>query len=91
MTRALFVVLAIAALGGSAWVLSLPSKAECRASGRTVDPTERHCESADGWVQLEEHAAFHGSQIALGVAVLLAGGWVVRRVVRSRLSPREGT
>ena len=80
MTRVLVVVLGIAAIVGSAWILAQPSQAECVASGRVVDPTERHCESAEGYVQLQEHAAFHGSQIALGVAVLLAGGWVVRRV-----------
>ena len=89
--RALAVLLAIATIAGSAWILAQPSRAECVASGRTVDPTERHCESADGYVQLQEHAAFHGSQIALGVALLLAGGWVVRRVMRTRPFTREGT
>ena len=90
MIRALLVLLAIAAMVGSAWIVAQPSKAECVASGRIVDPTERHCESLDGYVQLQEHAAFHGIQIALGVVLLLAGGWGVRRV-RQRMAWREGT
>ncbi|MGQ0641514.1 MAG: hypothetical protein ACT4P6_12240 [Gemmatimonadaceae bacterium] len=84
LTRFLVALLSVAAIVALVWILSLPNKAECVASGRTVDPTERHCDSADGYQQLEEHAFFHATPVALGVAVLLAGGFAVRRVVRRR-------
>jgi hypothetical protein len=76
--------LIVAAIVASGWILSLPTKAECAASGRTVDPTERHCVSSSGYEQLEEHAAFHATQVALGVVVVLAGAYVVRRYLRRR-------
>ena len=84
MMRSVVVVLCIALIGSVAWILSLPNKAECVASGRTVDPTERHCQDAGGYQQLEEHAAFHGAEVAVGVAVLLAGGYGVWRLSRRR-------
>ena len=66
-----------------------PTMESCRASGRVVDPTERHCVAADGYVQLREHVLFHTTQVVtlLGIAVALgsAGYWVVRR--RSRPAP----
>ena len=78
--------LAVAAVVGFGWVFSLPSKAECVASGRVVDPTERHCESPVGYVQLEEHALFHSREVVLGTAILaaLGCGFVVYRRRRSR-------
>ena len=84
--RWLAVVLAIAAIVGFGWVFSLPSKAECIASGRVVDPTERHCESADGYVQLQEHALFHSRDVVLGTGILVALGYgiVVLRRRRAR-------
>lgn len=72
--------LALAALAGLWWVLSLPSKAECLASGRVVDPTERHCQSSAGYQQLEEHAWFHSREVLLGVALL----WVIVYVLHRR-------
>ncbi len=84
MARFLAAVLSVAAITAVAWIVSLPSKAECVASDRTVDPTERHCESAGGYQQLEEHAIFHAIPVALGLAVLLAGGYAVRRLIRRR-------
>jgi hypothetical protein len=71
--------LILAALLGFGWVFSLPSKSECTASGRIVDPTERHCESADGYEQLQEHALFHSRDVLLGAGVLLAVGYGVHR------------
>ena len=65
------------------WILSLPNKAECAASGRAVDPTERHCLSAAGFQQLEEHAAFHASQVALLAGVVLAAAYAVYRYRRA--------
>jgi hypothetical protein len=82
--RFLAALLSVAAIAALAWIASLPNKAECVASGRTVDPTERHCEAAGGYQQLQEHATFHATQVGLGFSVLLAGGYAVRRVVRRR-------
>ena len=79
--------LTIATLAGFGWVFSLPDKAECVASGRVVDPTERHCESATGYQQLEEHALFHSREVVLGGLVLLAGAYALNRHFRRR-SPR---
>ena len=75
--------LGVVAIVVAAWILSLPSKAECVASGRTVDPTERHCDSATGYEQLEEHAVFHTVQVLVW-AVPLAGGYLLYRYVRRR-------
>jgi hypothetical protein len=88
MVRFFAALLSVATIAGLIWIVSLPSKAECVASGRTVDPTERHCETVGGYQQLQEHAIFHATPIALGVAVVLAGGYVVRRVVRRRSARR---
>ena len=74
----------LVALVAAGWIVSLPDQAECVASGRVVDPTERHCEAGDGYVQLREHALFHASEVLLGVGGLLAVGYVVRRYVRRR-------
>ena len=77
--------LAIAAIVGFGWVFALPDKAQCVASGRTVDPTERHCDAADGsFQQLEEHALFHSRDVVLGVTVLLGIGFGIARLVRRR-------
>ena len=75
--RWLAAFLAVIAVVGFGWVFSLPSKAECVASGRVVDPTERHCESAAGYEQLQEHALFHSREVVLGTAILVALGYGV--------------
>jgi len=80
--RVLAGVIAVIALVGFGWVFSLPSKAECVASGRVVDPTERHCEDSTGYQQLQEHALFHSRDVVLGAAVLLALGYAVYRFRR---------
>ena len=80
----MFVV--VAAIVGFGWVFSLPSKSECIASGRSVDPTERHCESSAGYEQLQEHALFHSREAALGAAILPATGYAVQRYRRRRPS-----
>ena len=77
-------VLVTAAVVGFAWVIRLPNKAECVASGRIVDPTERHCEAAAGFQQLQEHATFHATQIVLGVLLVLAIGFGIRWFVGRR-------
>jgi len=84
--RKIAVALAAGTIAAFGWILTLPSKAECVASGRVVDPTLRHCESPEGWVQLQEHALFHAQEVGLGAVVLLAVGYAVRRIVRHRAS-----
>ena len=84
--RLVIVFVVVAALAGFGWVFSLPSKSECVASGRIVDPTERHCESPSGYQQLQEHALFHSREVVLGGAVLLAAGYGVHRYRRRRRS-----
>jgi hypothetical protein len=74
----------LVALVAAGWNVSLPDQAECAASGRVVDPTERHCEATDGYVQLQEHALFHASEVLAGAVGLLAVGYVVRRYLRRR-------
>lgn len=87
--RYLVGLLVAAAVAGFTWVVSLPNKAECVASGRIVDPTERHCEAAGGFQQLQEHATFHATQVVLGVLLLLAIGFGIRWLVRRRsIRPR---
>lgn len=88
--RFLVVLLSIAAVCGLIWIVSLPNKAECVASGRAVDPTERHCEAAGGYRQLQEHAMFHATEVGLGVAILLVSGYGIRRALRRR-SERSGS
>ena len=86
-------ILVLAAAVGFGWVFSLPSMGECRASGRIVDPTERHCESADGYVQLQEHALFHTRDVVLAFLVLLGVGYGVyrwrRRFADTRRMPND--
>ena len=74
----------LAAVVGFGWVFSLPNKAECVASGRVVDPTERHCQDSTGYQQLQEHALFHSRDVVLGTGVLLAVGYAVYRIMRRR-------
>lgn len=76
----------VATAAGFAWILTLPDKAECSASGRVVDPTERHCLAADGFQQLQEHALFHASQVMLGAAILMVVAYVTFRYRRSMQS-----
>lgn len=68
-----------------------PNEAECVASGRTVDPTRRHCEGPEGYVQLREHVWFH-SKPAI-VFIVIVGGIVyfVRRWRRGRAAPGSRT
>ena len=75
--RYVLIFVVIAALAGFGWVFSLPSKEECVASGRIVDPTERHCESPSGYVQLQEHALFHSREAVLGGLILIAAAYGV--------------
>jgi hypothetical protein len=82
--RVLAGVIILAAVIGFGWVFSLPDKVECVASGRVVDPTERHCESGTGYQQLQEHALFHSRDVALGTGVLIALGYAVYRFRRRR-------
>jgi hypothetical protein len=80
--RILVGALAVPAAGALAWIVSLPNKEECRASGRTVDPTERHCTSATGYQQLQEHATFHASQVVVLALVVVTGAYIVYRLTR---------
>ena len=85
-TRARFRIviglLAVVAVGGSAWILSLPNATECRESGRIVEPTERYCLSGTESRLLEEHAIFHTIPVVVIVVVLLVLGYVMRRIIR---------
>jgi hypothetical protein len=90
--RSVAIAVAVLAVVGFGWIFSLPSKAECVASGRTVDPTERHCDSpGGGYQQLQEHALFHSREVILGVAVVLGVAYSVRRLRRRRLQARPPT
>ena len=71
--------LAVAAVAALGWVLALPNKADCVASGRVVDPTERHCERPGGYQQLQEHALFHAREVVLGAAILWVGAYLLHR------------
>ena len=82
--RILIGALAVPAAGAATWIISLPDKAECRASGRIVDPTDRHCTSATGYQQLQEHATFHAIQVVLVSLVILAGAYIIYRIIRRR-------
>ena len=79
MFRAFNVLLAISAFIGIGWVVTLPNRAQCAASGRVVDPSERHCEAAGGYVQLREHALFHSREVALGAALLWVAAYLLHR------------
>jgi hypothetical protein len=82
--RIVVAVIVLAAVLGFGWAFSLPSKAECVASGRVVDPTERHCEDSNGYVQLEEHALFHSREVVLAAGILLAVAYGIHRLRRRR-------
>lgn len=82
--RVFVMCVGLAVLVGFGWVFSLPSKSECTASGRRVDPTERHCESTSGYVQLQEHALFHSRESVLGAVLLVATVYGVQRFRRRR-------
>ena len=73
-----------AALVAAAWIVSLPNRTECLASGRVVDPTGRHCRSPGGFQQLQEHVLFHTAEVLAGVAILVAGALIVHRFRRRR-------
>ena len=87
IVRRVLLAVFVVTIVGFGWVFSLPSKSECVASGRTVDPTERHCDSATGYQQLEEHALFHSREVVLGGVILLGIGYAVYRFRRRRTSP----
>jgi hypothetical protein len=71
------ILVALAVLSFS--ILQLfPNKAACIASGRTVDPTERHCEGPNGYVQLREHVLFHAREPVLFVLFVGAAVYFVR-------------
>lgn len=91
MVRYLGAIVILSAIVGFGWVFSLPSKAECVASGRTVDPTERHCESSAGYQQLQEHALFHSRDVVFGATVLFAVGYAAYLYRRRRPSDPERT
>ena len=61
------------------WISTFPTKVECVASGRVVDPTERHCEAANGYEQLQEHVWFHATDVLFGIGILGAVGYAGRR------------
>ena len=85
--RILIGALAVATAGALIWIVSLPDMAECRASGRIVDPTERHCTSGAGYQQLQEHATFHAIQVVVYCVVLGAGAYLIYRFLRRRPHP----
>jgi hypothetical protein len=62
-----------------------PNEAECVASGRTIDPTRRHCEGPEGYVTLREHAWFHVREPILFVVIVGGIVYFVRRRRRARL------
>ena len=74
--RRVAAVVGLAVIAAFLWIGTYPTMAECVASGRVVDPTERHCEAAVGYVQLQEHVWFHTSQVLVGVVVLVAAGYI---------------
>ena len=84
--RRMVVVIVIAAVAATIWIGTFPTKAECRASGRVVDPTERHCEGAVGYEQLQEHVWFHASEVLIGAIVLVAIIYAGRRLYQRRRS-----
>ena len=65
-----------------------PNEAECVASGRTVDPTRRHCEGPNGYVQLREHVLFHSREPLILVAIV---GGTLAIVLRRRQLRRGRT
>ena len=88
MRRAVWAPLLTFFVGALAFGLLLfPTEETCRASGRVVDPTGRHCVAADGYVQLREHVLFHTSQVVAIAAIVLVPGWIGYRAVRRRRRP----
>lgn len=85
--RILIGALAAAAIVAAVWIISLPNMAECRASGRIVDPTERHCESGATFQQLQEHATFHAVQVVVLFLAALAGAYILYRIIRRLRRP----
>jgi hypothetical protein len=75
-------VLAAIAVAAAVSIVRLPNMAECRASGRIVDPTERHCESGATFQQLQEHATFHAIQVVILFFAGLAGAYIIYRIIR---------
>ena len=88
MLRLIAGVLGLVAIAAFAWISSFPTKAECVASGRVVDPTERHCQTVNGYEQLQEHVWFHTTPVLLGAGILVAGGYVGRRYYLRRRSTK---
>lgn len=88
LVRVVIAVLAAIAIGAAAWIISLPNMAECRASGRIVDPTERHCESGATFQQLQEHATMHAAQVVILFFGALAVAYILYHIVR--LARRAG-
>ena len=84
--RVVVVIMALVAVVGFGWVFSLPDKEECVASGRVVDPTERHCVDTSGYQQLQEHALFHSREAILAGGLVLAVAYGTIRYRR-----RKGT
>lgn len=82
--RILAGALVVAAIAVGTWIVRLPNMAECRASGRVVDPTERHCESGGpaAYQQLQEHATMHAVQVVIYAFLALTGAYVIYRLVR---------
>lgn len=65
-------------IAATLWIVQLPDEAECRASGRIVDPTLRHCESGAAYQQLQGHATFHAFQVAaivIGLSLSAGAGY----------------
>jgi hypothetical protein len=86
MKRLIMAALLIAAVG--AVILSrFPSAATCRASGRVVDPTGRHCLDATGYVQLREHVIFHTQEVLVLLALAGALIWGYRFLRRRGSRP----
>ena len=80
--RVVIAVLTAIAIGSAAWIISLPNMAECRASGRIVDPTERHCESGATYQQLQEHATMHAAEVVIFFFGALAVAYILYHIVR---------
>ena len=79
-------IIGLALLATFLVISTYPTQAECVASGRVVDPTERHCQARDGYEQLQEHIWFHTSQVLVGVSVLVAVGYIAYRYSAHRRS-----
>lgn len=72
--RLLVISLVLLAAAGFGWIFTLPNAEECIASGRTPDPTQRYCMSANGEQLLEEHALFHSREVVIGTLLLVGIG-----------------